>query len=294
MGSVGYRPYCRMFARSWGMPIRNQAWQYPRQCVNDWKPHHTALSFLGLGKLARLRELFLGSRHYTLGKADRSSMQVTTPDLVQPSMDSRNTNPSDTAREAAPPSPSDEHLMLAWTQGSSDAFSELFCRYKQPIFGFFRRRTNEAASPAHGPSQAEELTQETFLALLRAASRYEPRALFRTYLYAIAFKILRAHRRKAAFRATFLGRPTVLPEAGVWVRRAVAKLDPIDREILMLREYEQLSYAEIANLLHLPLNTVRSRLFRARSALRNLLEPSAAKPATLVPASAVAPSGERS
>ena len=59
------------------------------------------------------------------------------------------------------------------------------------------------------------------------------------------------------------------------VRRAVEKLDPVDREVLMLREFEQLSYAEIADLLQLPLNTVRSRLFRARTALRNLLEPPA-------------------
>ena len=43
----------------------------------------------------------------------------------------------------------------------------------------------------------------------------------------------------------------------------------------MLREFEQLSYGEIADLLQLPLNTVRSRLFRARTALRSLLEPSA-------------------
>jgi Sigma-70, region 4 len=46
--------------------------------------------------------------------------------------------------------------------------------------------------------------------------------------------------------------------------------------VLLLREFEQLSYAEIADLLQLPVNTVRSRLFRARTALRNLLEPSAA------------------
>ena len=169
---------------------------------------------------------------------------------------------------------SDEQLMLAFSKGSSCAFDELFSRYKQPIYGFFRRRVPES-------TQAEELTQETFVALLRAGSRYEPRALFRTYLYAIGLKILRAHRRKAAFRAIFFGQQNSAPdpskrdatEAGLWVRRAVEKLDPMDREILLLREFEQLSYAEIADLLQLPLNTVRSRLFRARTALRNLLEP---------------------
>jgi RNA polymerase sigma-70 factor (ECF subfamily) len=175
---------------------------------------------------------------------------------------------------AANPS-SDEHLMLAFSLGSTDAFTELFRRYKQPIYGFFHRRLSDA-------SHAEELTQETFLALLRAASRYQPRALFRTYLYAIGLKILRAHRRKAAFRATFLGRSNNAPdpakqdatESGLWVRRAVEKLDPLDHEILMLREFEQLSYSEIADLLQIPLNTVRSRLFRARTALRDLLQPS--------------------
>jgi RNA polymerase sigma-70 factor (ECF subfamily) len=166
--------------------------------------------------------------------------------------------------------------MLTFSKGSTDAFNELFLRYKQPIYGFFRRRLTV-------PSHAEELAQETFLALLRAAQRYEPRALFRTYLYAIAFKILRAHRRKSALRATFFGERNSTPdpakqdatESGIWVRRAVEKLDPIDREILLLREFEQLSYAEISDLLQLPLNTVRSRLFRARTALRQLLEPSA-------------------
>src|SRR2546429_10026184 len=182
---------------------------------------------------------------------------------------------SSVGHSGAAPSTSDEQLMLAFSKGSSQAFEELFSRYKQPIFGFFRRRVTESA-------QAEELTQETFLALLRAGARYEPRALCRTYLYAIGSKILRAHRRKAAFRATFFGQQNSAPdpsrrdatESGLWVRRAVGKLEAIDREILLLREFEQLSYAEIANLLQLPLNTVRSRLFRARSTLRELLGPS--------------------
>jgi RNA polymerase sigma-70 factor, ECF subfamily len=170
---------------------------------------------------------------------------------------------------------SDEILMLAFTQGSQEALTELFRRYQQPIHGFFRRRIAD-------PSRADELTQETFLALLRAANRYEPRALFRTYLYSIALKILRAYRRKAIFRAAFLGHPETIAdparhdatETGLWVRRAVAQLEATDREILLLREFEQLSYGEIAGLLDLPINTVRSRLFRARIALRELLKPS--------------------
>lgn len=172
---------------------------------------------------------------------------------------------------------SDEKLMLAFSQGSVEAFAELFRRYKQPIHGFFRRRVTDSA-------HAEELAQETFLALVRSAVRYEPRALFRTYLYAIGLKLLQNYRRNAAFRAFFIGERKAIvdpakhdaTESALWVRGAIAKLDAMDREMVMLREYEQLSYAEIADLLAIPVNTVRSRLFRARTALRELLEPSAA------------------
>lgn len=184
----------------------------------------------------------------------------------------------------------DEQLMLAFTRGSTEAFGELFSRYKQPLFGFFRRRVRDAA-------EAEELTQETFVVLLRAAVRYEASALFRTYLYAIAFKILRAHRRKAVFRATFFGfvkadrepASDSQSEAEISLRHAIGKLERIDREILLLREFEQLSYAEIASLLHLPLNTVRSRLFRARMVLRELLT----RPAPNTVAAGLRPQEER-
>ena len=175
---------------------------------------------------------------------------------------------------------SDELLMLAFCRGSKDAFTELFSRYKQPLFGFFRRRLADSA-------QAEELTQETFLAVLRGSARYEPSALFRTYLYAIGLKILRAHRRKAAFRATFLGtahesrEPISEPATHeIVLREALGKLERHEREVLLLREFEQLSYAEIAEVLHMPVNTVRSRLFRARMALRDLLAAPVAKPAS--------------
>jgi RNA polymerase sigma-70 factor, ECF subfamily len=173
----------------------------------------------------------------------------------------------------------DEQIILALRDGSEPAFTILFHRYKQPIFGFFSRRVTDSA-------RAEELTQETFVALFRAAPRYEPRALFRTYLYAIAFRILRSDRRKSIFRAAFFGSPKAAAttavashtEDSLWVRRALAKLAPTDREIVMLREYQQLSYSEISTLLHIPLNTVRSRLFRARTALRDLLSPPNAPP----------------
>jgi RNA polymerase sigma-70 factor (ECF subfamily) len=175
----------------------------------------------------------------------------------------------------------DEQLMVAFARGQTDAFNVLFARYNQPLFGFFRRRLDNT-------SQAEELTQETFLAVLRGIARYQATALFRTWLYAIGFKILRAHRRKAAFRAMFAAAPAAHREPAerdhldkdLFMRQAIGKLDRIDREVLLLREFEQLSYSEIATLLRVPVNTVRSRLFRARMELRNLLSAPALVSAT--------------
>ena len=165
---------------------------------------------------------------------------------------------------------SDEALMLEFQGGSRAAFEELFARYRKPLHGFFRRRLNN-------PERAEDLIQETFLAVIRAASRYEPRASVRTYLYGIAFKLLAAERRKFLTRST-LGQSALeprtggTPECGLWIRQAMEKLDAPEREILMLREYEQLSYSDIAELLRIPVNTVRSRLFRSRLALKSYLD----------------------
>ena len=113
--------------------------------------------------------------------------------------------------------------------------------------------------------------------MIRAASRYEPRALVRTYLYGIALKLLAAERRKFLTSGTSgqsAPEPKTdgTPECVLWLRQAMDKLDAPDREILMLREYEQLSYSDIAELLRIPVNTVRSRLFRSRLALRSYLE----------------------
>jgi RNA polymerase sigma-70 factor (ECF subfamily) len=175
---------------------------------------------------------------------------------------------------------SDEVLILEFQRGSRAAFDELFGRYQGPLYGFFRRRLQSQ-------DRAEDLVQETFLAVIRATWRYQPRSLVRTYLYGIALKVLAGERRKQSKDPPA---PESTPEpAGddasdtvLWVRQAIAKLDAIDREIVMLREYEQLSYVEIAQLLRIPVNTVRSRLFRARKALKESLQPEEKPQATVV------------
>jgi RNA polymerase sigma-70 factor, ECF subfamily len=169
---------------------------------------------------------------------------------------------------------SDEALMQEFQGGSRAAFEELFARYRKPLYGFFGRRLNNS-------ERADDLTQETFLAVIRAVSRYEPRASVRTYLYGIALKLVAAERRRvfrngASSSALVLGttEPNTdrTPDTVLWVRQALERLDASDREILMLREYEQLSYSDISELLRIPINTVRSRLFRSRLALKGYLK----------------------
>lgn len=160
--------------------------------------------------------------------------------------------------------------MLDVQRGVRDAFVELFERYREPVWRYFRRRLTDAG-------RAEELAQDVFVAVLQGTERYEPRAPFRSYLFAIAFNLLQAERRRVLNRPVEpleIDPPTdpVDPDTAMWVRGALARLDAGDREILMLREYEQLSYDEIAHVQKLPLNTVRSRLFRARMALRAVFD----------------------
>src|SRR5712692_6074760 len=116
---------------------------------------------------------------------------------------------------------SDEHLMLEFQRGSREAFTELFERYREPVYGFFRRRLKD-------PARAEELAQETFLAVLRGAKRYEPRASFRTYLYAIAFRQISGEWRRAKRETLQVeNEPGTqgAPDETLWLRHAVEQMD---------------------------------------------------------------------
>lgn len=165
----------------------------------------------------------------------------------------------------------DEDLIAEVKGGSKGAFEALFERYREPVWRFFRRRVPDGA-------RAEELAQDTFVGILEGAARYRLRGSFRSYVFGIAYNLLLADRRKAAFRTTLPIEAEPIdpdpgdPDAAIWIRDALAMLDEDDREILMLREYEQLSYQEIADVRKAPLNTVRSQLFRARAALRAALD----------------------
>lgn len=165
---------------------------------------------------------------------------------------------------------SDDELMAEAGRGSQAAFEMLFDRYREAVWRFFRRRTPDAGV-------AQELVQDTFVALLEGARRYKHQGRFRSYLFGVAYNGLLADRRKRTRRQTDPletdpASPATKHDDVIWIREALAAIDETDREILMLREYEELSYQEIADVRRIPLNTVRSQLFRARMALKAALE----------------------
>lgn len=158
--------------------------------------------------------------------------------------------------------------MTAFKSGDGPAFRELFDRYKNPIYGFVRRRVGD-------PARAEDITQDIFLALVQRRNGYEVRSSFRTYLYRIAMnRVASEHRKNSPAppeepEPAAGGNPAVVHQ----VREALGRLDAEQHEVVMLREYQGLSYQEIAQVLNVPVGTVRSRLFRAKLALKEMLAP---------------------
>lgn len=169
--------------------------------------------------------------------------------------------------------PDDEWLPRALA-GDRTAFSALVRRHQRSLYLFLVRMVGS-------PDDAMELTQEAFVRAWQALPQWQPTARFRTWLFGIgrnaALDLLR--RRKTvefvALDDTFeAADPGPDPERrahlGQEVRRleaALARLTPEHREVLLLREMEDMTYEEIGHALSLSEGTVKSRLARARAAL---------------------------
>ncbi len=159
---------------------------------------------------------------------------------------------------------------MQFQRGDESAFRELFDRHKNPVYGYVRRRISD-------PGRSEDITQDVFLALVRNRNGYRRRASFRTYLYRIAHnRVVSEYRsRKETFPLADDAHPAPGGDTEQinQVREALAQIDADQREVVMMREYEGLSYQEISTVLKIPVGTVRSRLFRGKMALRELLTP---------------------
>jgi RNA polymerase sigma-70 factor (ECF subfamily) len=131
---------------------------------------------------------------------------------------------------------------------------------------------------------AEDMAQEAFLRAWQKLASYQPHAPFRNWVYRIAtnaaLDVLRKEKDFINIDDVQLAGPGAGPEAklardelGDRIKLAILSLPPASRAVLILREYEALSYREIAETLDIPMGTVMSRLNFARNKLRQLLAP---------------------
>ena len=157
---------------------------------------------------------------------------------------------------------------------TNSEFSTAFQEHKDAVFGFAYRMTGSTHT-------AEDVAQDCFLALLRDSARYEPsRGALRCFLFGVArnliFKRWRAEGRWDVFEEQEVTVEPVDPvsrETADLIARAVDALPPLQREALILTEYEGLSLKEIARTVEAEVGAVKARLHRARENLRHTLAP---------------------
>ena len=178
--------------------------------------------------------------------------------------------------------PSDDELLAMFCEGDADAFDALFDRHHAGVYHFARVMLN-------GGSDADDVLQDTFLAVARSARAYRPRGRFRPWLMRIARNLClnrlqaeRARRRVLAADGEFLpdaasDTPTA-PDVLEWdeaqraVYAAVRALPERQREALALYAFEGMAYKEISEALQAPMGTVKTLIHRARAALARALE----------------------
>lgn len=170
----------------------------------------------------------------------------------------------------------DERLLELARQGDDEAFARLYEQHRGLVFRFAYRLSQS-------PELAEEVTHDCFVSLWQAPQRFRPdakRASLKTYLCAIARNLVFKRLRRAGYETALeeeadtvamTAEPlqqVLAAEVAEAVRQAVAALPLLQREAVVLFEYEGLSLAEIAEIAEVEINTVKARLHRARTGLR--------------------------
>ena len=175
------------------------------------------------------------------------------------------------------PTPSDWDLMHRVAEEDEDALRLLVQRHQGHLVNFFARSNVE--------SHAEDLVQETFIRLYRCRDRYQPTAKFTTFLHTLARNVLIDYVRKRGRWQRLLGAWAELaPErddrsSGTAGRRmdadrALATLSEEMRTVVVLVFYQGLAYQDAAEVLGIPVGTVKSRMFHALQQLRTFFDSS--------------------
>jgi RNA polymerase sigma-70 factor, ECF subfamily len=185
---------------------------------------------------------------------------------------------------------SDPAVVEQARKGSEAAYRELLTRYERPVFSLIFRMVRDR-------EMAEDLAQETFIKVLNNLDRYSPEFKFSSWLFKIANNLTIDHlRRRRVDTISIEGAPDAVTaesakatsisvvsgdespleelesrELGTAIERAIGKLRPEYRACIMLRHVEDKSYEEIAEIVKLPLGTVKTYIHRARHELRAAL-----------------------
>jgi len=180
---------------------------------------------------------------------------------------------------------SDAILIRRHLNGDARAFEVLFKKYQTPIFNLVSRMVNS--------EDAYDLTQDVFCNALRALHKFRGEAKFSTWLYSIARNVCLNHLRRdsliteESLEGMSEGQPNAeLPDLSAdvqaiaetrelqrLVNSVLATLPPEQRVLIVLRDFEQLSYEEISQIEGISVSNVKSRLHRARIAFKNKFKP---------------------
>jgi len=168
----------------------------------------------------------------------------------------------------------DQLLFDLWVKGDPRGFSGLYNRYKNRVFGFLVRMTSDREI-------AEDLLQDTFLAAMRNANQFDRNRNFLSWIFGIAhkrtidyFRHVKVENEHQGDTDRSLGKGPDTPEItlsnaqlrGV-INEAIKTLDPMQREVFLLRELGDVPFKEIAQMMNCPINTALGRM---RLALKNI------------------------
>ncbi len=179
----------------------------------------------------------------------------------------------------------DQRLIAECLRGNASAFGELVRRHQDRLFHTVYRMVNNA-------EDARDVVQEAFLSAYQSLDSFKGDSLFFTWLYRIAVNTVISLKRKQrvvlSIHASRDGEPMAEPpdlsevnrpghaleqaEQERRVQRALSRLSPEHRAVLVMKDMEGQKYEDIADVLSVPIGTIRSRLHRARLELREILE----------------------
>jgi len=179
----------------------------------------------------------------------------------------------------------DEELISRLRAGEEEAYELLLSRFQQPVYNLALRLLND-------PGDASDVVQEVFLKVFRNVGHFRRQSSLRTWMYRIT--VNESHNQRRWFfrhRSREVGLEDgvdacnrTVPDSSrspfdyaydrerqVLIENALARINPLFREVVVLRDVEDLSYEEIADVLQISLGTVKSRIMRGREALREEL-----------------------